>query len=285
MKDKIRELDILSGLAIIMVILIHANRFYVKSVLELNSYLEGGFWVNILDNLIWASVPIFIFIAGYKYYQNNIIKNRSRHQFIKKQIHKVFIPFLIISLIFIILEGTLIYLFGESEFLLLHSLKRFCKIFLGYNIAYQLWYVPLYFFIIILYPIIYRYIRNDYYRFILLTLLSVLVLSNGLLSYPVKFSYYILFFDMGVIFNKYQIHKKIKFGYIFILMLVTLLLCVMNKNPELDVYMKHLILNPILVIFYWKLSFVVVNINMFYFLGLYSFYIFLFHEPIIVRRV
>lgn len=59
MKDKIRELDILSGLAIIMVILIHANRFYVKSVLELNSYLEGGFWVNILDNLIWASVPVY----------------------------------------------------------------------------------------------------------------------------------------------------------------------------------------------------------------------------------
>ena len=59
---KIKELDILSGIAIIMVVLIHADRFYVRTVLNLDSYLNAGIGVNILDNLIWAAVPIFIFI-------------------------------------------------------------------------------------------------------------------------------------------------------------------------------------------------------------------------------
>lgn len=36
---KIKELDILSGIAIIMVVLIHADRFYVRTVLNLDSYL------------------------------------------------------------------------------------------------------------------------------------------------------------------------------------------------------------------------------------------------------
>lgn len=50
---KIKELDILSGIAIIMVVLIHADRFYVRTVLNLDSYLNAGIGVNILDNLIW----------------------------------------------------------------------------------------------------------------------------------------------------------------------------------------------------------------------------------------
>ena len=44
---KIKELDILSGIAIIMVVLIHADRFYVRTVLNLDSYLNAGIGVNI----------------------------------------------------------------------------------------------------------------------------------------------------------------------------------------------------------------------------------------------
>ncbi len=82
---KIKELDILSGIAIIMVVLIHADRFYVRTVLNLDSYLNAGIGVNILDNLIWAAVPIFIFISGYKYYLNIISTNQNCFYFIKKQ--------------------------------------------------------------------------------------------------------------------------------------------------------------------------------------------------------
>lgn len=83
---KIKELDILSGIAIIMVVLIHADRFYVRTVLNLDSYLNAGIGVNILDNLIWAAVPIFIFISGYKYYLNIISTNQNCFYFIKKQV-------------------------------------------------------------------------------------------------------------------------------------------------------------------------------------------------------
>ena len=61
--------------------------------------------------------------------------------------------------------------------------------------------------------------------------------------------------------------------------------CTINKIPSIDTFLKHLILNPVMVIFYWKLSFLVSNNSILLKLGKYSFYIFLFHEPIIVRGI
>lgn len=284
---KIKELDVLSGMAIIMVILIHADRFYVRSILNLNSYLDAGVAVNILDNLIWASVPIFIFISGYKYYQNNICTNKNYFFFIKKQLIKILPLFLFVSLFYISIE-FLNLAFTQNqplESVLIHSSKRFLNIFLGYNIAYQLWYIPLYFFVIILYPLVYKKVSNDLNRFIVLTFVSIAVIYLGLLSYPIKFFYYLIFFDLGVQFNKHQLHKKINLLSISCIAIAIISICTINKDPHINIFLKHLILNPIMVIFYWKISFFLSNSFVLQLLGKYSFYIFLFHEPIIVKGI
>lgn len=61
-----------SGIAILCVVLIDSNSYYCKKVLNLESYLEAEFVVRLLDNFIHGAVPMFIFIAGYKYVLNNI---------------------------------------------------------------------------------------------------------------------------------------------------------------------------------------------------------------------
>lgn len=284
---KIKELDILSGIAIIMVVLIHADRFYVRTVLNLDSYLNAGIGVNILDNLIWAAVPIFIFISGYKYYLNIISTNQNCFYFIKKQLSKILPLFLLISFIFICLNSFKL-LFVQNIPLvnvLIQASISFLKIFFGYNIAYQLWYIPLYFFIIILYPLIKKIVPNDLIRFILLAILSITVICLGLLSYPIKFFYYLIFFELGVQFSKYQFHHRISLLLNLCIVIAVVFTCTINKIPSIDTFLKHLILNPVMVIFYWKLSFLVSNNSILLKLGKYSFYIFLFHEPIIVRGI
>ena len=285
--NKIKELDILSGIAIIMVVLIHADRFYVRNILNLDAYLNAGIKVNILDNLIWAAVPIFIFISGYKYYLNIISTNQNPLCFIKKQLFKILPLFLLISFVFICLN-TFKLLFVQNLSLtnaMIQTGLSFLKIFLGYNIAYQLWYIPLYFFIIILYPLIKKLIPNDLIRFILLGMLSITVIYLGLLFYPIKFFYYLIFFELGVQFSKYHFHHKINFILILCTAIAVVFTCTVNKIPSIDIFLKHLVLNPVMVIFYWKLSFLVSNSLMLLKLGKYSFYIFLFHEPIIVRGI
>ena len=130
-----------------------------------------------------------------------------------------------------------------------------------------------------------KIVPNDLIRFILLAILSITVICLGLLSYPIKFFYYLIFFELGVQFSKYQFHHRISLLLNLCIVIAVVFTCTINKIPSIDTFLKHLILNPVMVIFYWKLSFLVSNNSILLKLGKYSFYIFLFHEPIIVRGI
>ena len=79
MKKVLKELDIFSGIAILCVVLIHSNAFYLSNVLNLQSYKDATFSVRVLDNFVHSAVPMFIFIAGYKYALNNIDNNYKEY--------------------------------------------------------------------------------------------------------------------------------------------------------------------------------------------------------------
>lgn len=284
---KLPELQIFSGIAILCVVLIHNNAIYLLSVLNLQSYTDANFAIRLLDNLIHASVSMFIFISGYKYALNNIDDEYKTYAI--KRIKKVIKPFLIISIIFIIKNNI-----TSSDYI--HNIKSmiisFINIFKGDNYAYQLWYIPMYIFVSLTYPIIYKIFNNDKLRIFIILLIvfiqEVLERRFGLfVGRPFNFVYYYMFFEMGLMFCKYDIKNKIKKWDIQIICVYLILAITLTFNPFPSLYslIEYYLIWPLCVLAYYLLSLRLIDNKLLKYLGKYSFYIFLFHAPIICGTI
>src|SRR5471030_1321079 len=287
-KDKrwVPELQSLSGVAIIFVVLIHANSYYLLSVLNKSVYEEVYFAPRLLDNIIHGAVPMFIFIAGYKYILTDIDKSYKKYAISK--INRVIKPFLIISLIFFIKDMVL----NFEQIQIKTTIVSFLKIFIGYNIAYQLWYIPMYILITLTYPIIYKVFKDDINRIIFIVLIVTIQYALSwyidlIGTHPFDFIYYYLFFEMGVIFCKYNIKDKLKkFNVILIsIFIIIVLLVTLMPLTELCGPVKRFILWPMSVIAYYFLNLRIKDNRILQYLGKYSFYIFLLHEPIFCTKI
>lgn len=286
-KKNLSELQVFSGIAILCVVLIHSNAYYLLNILNLERYTDAGFLIRLLDNFIHGAVPLFIFIAGYKYALNNINSNYKSYAI--KKINSVIKPFLVISMMFFMLR--IVKNWGEFNNFKIVILE-FIKIFIGYNIAYQLWYIPMYLFITLTYPIIYNLLKSNKIR---LTLILVAVVIQGILSnkfiilsqHPFDFIYYYLFFEMGVCFCKYNIKNKIKEcdTKIIVIHIFMVIILTMNPIPQYYSLIQKYILWPLCIVSYYKLSLKLKDNKLLQYLGKYSFYIFLLHEPIICSGI
>lgn len=308
----LKELQVYSGIAIIFVVLIHSNGNYLKS-LDLMKYADTGelfhyidyshisntifpMIYNLIDKLIHIAVPIFIFLAGYKYKMND--SKLPYKSLLTKKYKQIFRPFFYVSL-FILLYHWLSILFNKfmlhnypSKLLTLPDmLKDFLKIFLGYNYAYQLWYIPLYFFIVLSYPIISKSFKNDKFRitfFILLALVSVVldafVKFYSLYPYPLSFIYYFYLYELGSIFYKYNL-KSHSGNFVIITYTIMLLLSIFIRRKIANIMFSEILIIPLGVIAFYYISLKLKNSTFLLYMGKYSFYIFLFHEPIFVTGI
>lgn len=193
--------------------------------------------------------------------------------YIVKKIHKVMKPFLVISILFI-LKSILIEYENPSA---LDLIKRMMTIFIGYNDAYQLWYIPMYLFIALSYPIIYKNIKSDTLRYVLIALVIIVyeILSTKfrfLLNHPFDFIYYLIFWEIGVSFAKQEIYSKLRKYEVLIVCIYIVLSIVMPKLSKYIIY-------PIGAISYYFISMRLKNIKILEVLGKYSFYIYLLHAP------
>lgn len=288
MKYKSKELDVYSGIAILFVVLIHANAFYLGNILKFETYADSGYFLGTIDEIIHVSVPMFIFIAGYKYQLGS--KNINYKTYFKKRISKVLPPFLFVSLLFILFNNFNVYLFDIVP-LIKNILLDLIKIFLGYNFAYQLWYVPMYLFIVLSYPLIFKYIQTKKTRMLLfITLSSIYVIianhTNILGRYlnPFSFVYYFVFFEIGCYFADNKLDKVKKY-FIYVSYLIALIISVITAGTALGTTISDLILTPLAVCAFYYISLHLKNNKVLEILGHYSFYIFLFHEPIIVKSL
>lgn len=285
-KKWVPELQSFSGLAIIFVVFIHSTAYYLLSVLHLSSFEEVGYVTRLIDNLIHGAVPMFIFIAGYKYALNDI--DIQYKNLVLSRISKVLKPFLVISIIFFINDIV----FSTSHISFMNVFKNFLRIFIGYNTAYQLWYVPMYLLITLTYPILYKVIKNEKLRIIII--LGIIIIqyslswySDLLASHPFDFVYYYLYFHMGLAFCKYEINNKFKRWDIIIIALglfVTFAIT-FNTSDYLSGPLKRFILWPTSVISYYFFVLRLKNNRLLQYLGKYSFYIFLLHEPIFCTKI
>lgn len=285
-KNWVLELQSLSGLAIIFVVLIHATSYYLLSVLSMNSFDEIDFTSRLVDNLIHGAVPMFIFVAGYKYALNNI--DKPYKEYVISRTNKVLKPFLMISMIFFIKDIIV----NIENLNIRNSAISFFRIFIGYNVAYQLWYIPMYFLIVLTYPILYKLIKNEKIRIVFIMVIVIIQYSLSwyselLASHPFDFVYYYLFFHMGLVFCKYDIKSKFKKCDIKIIVTYLILALIITLNPikELNGPLRRFILWPISVIAYYFFSLRLKDNRILQYLGKYSFYIFLLHEPIFCTKI
>lgn len=285
---RLPELQVFSGIAILGVVLIHSNAYYLLHVLNLKSYLDGGFIVRLLDNFIHGSVPMFIFIAGYKYALNNI--NDEYRKYALKKIKSIIKPFLVISMIYFIknIIANIDY-YNNIKIITIELINMFRG---HYNIAYQLWYIPMYIFITLTYPILYKIFKNNKVRllmiFVIILIQKILGMKISLLSSePFNFVYYYIFFEMGLIFYKYDIKSKIKKWDIKIISIYIISAVVLTFNPLPRLYniIQLYMLWPLCIVAYYLLSLRLVNSKILNYLGKYSFYIFLLHEPTICSKI
>lgn len=298
MKKHLNELQVYSGIAILFVTLIHGNAYYLFKVLQLKSYVDSGVFFNLIDKIVHIAVPMFIFIAGYKFMINN--RNEKLVDFLKKKIQTILLPFCTVSVCYLFLRwGTycfkqlLLHKDVNYKFVISNFFKELMLIFGGINEAYQLWYIPMFLLLILTYPFLQKYIRNSTVRLSLFIFLSIIWQVAGLhlhvpylstlMNFPaLSFIYYLYLYEIGALFyiNKLYLKdgKKIILPYIIILLLSSLI-----ENQTYSALFTTLALNPVAVIAFYYISVRIKNNNLFLILGKYSFYIFLFHEPYFIR--
>lgn len=298
MEKKYRaELDIYSGIAIIFVVVLHTNAYYLMNVLKLNSYIESGFLLDIIDKIVHISVPMFIFIAGYKYMMNN--QKETYREYFRKKILNVFKPFFLVSFFYLSyhwidiflkrLEYTGVY---DVQYAVEGFVKGFFRMFIGYNFAYQFWYIPMYLCVCLTYPLFRRYLKNTGLRLMLfislavvwevIVLMGIPFLSNN--PYPLSFIYYFFIYELGCIFCSFKSYQKNP-SIIILLYIVMLIFVCTNTRSAYNRLVYDLVFVPVAVTAYYHIAAWIKENRILTYLGRYSFYIYIFHEPLVLSNL
>ncbi|MEW6174027.1 MAG: acyltransferase [Candidatus Auribacterota bacterium] len=142
-KERIRELDVLRGLAILAVILQHALGVYIRKP---DIQFADSVMLGILFNFTKFAVPSFVFLTGTTLFYNHYDKLHYG-QFIKKRASEIILPYISWSVVYSI------YYNGAALFHLAGLKQAARNIALG-DAAYHLWYVVMIFQFYLLFPVL-----------------------------------------------------------------------------------------------------------------------------------
>lgn len=149
-------LGTLSGLAIIMVVLIHLRVFtyahvYFGGENQFIEFTQLSTLDKIIEQLIRFAVPIFVFISGFKFaynYQRHLVDGRYRWKaFFLSRLKKLAVPYVIWSAFYLLagyLLETIQALLGIGTATQFFTREQLIGLLTGFgNYAYQLWFLPL----------------------------------------------------------------------------------------------------------------------------------------------
>lgn len=258
--------------------------------------MGGGLGFYLADKVVHVAVPMFIFASGYKYEIKD--KNENYATLIYKKYNKVIKPFLIVSMFWILYKcGDLL----VQDILINKSVNGFnilsvfwedlIRIFLGFNYAYQLWYIPMYLIIVFGYPVITNYLKNPKTRLLILYIVGIIVsvvqsktklLASDYLN-PISYIYYFYLYELGAQVCVHGLNKK--YGKIILSSYLVLLSAeLFIVDSFINNMCTTLILVPLSVLSWYYVATLLKNSKVLLTLGKYSFPIFLFHEPIFIRE-
>lgn len=279
------ELTVMSGIAILFVLAIHGcgsalNGFYPSSA----TYADTDLWLRTFSNFAAPAVPMFLFISGFKYAANDA--QTPYFTFLKKRLPRVLMSFAIINTLFWALD-SIKYM---ETFDLILLVKTYIHSWVGYSVAYQLWYIPMYCCVIALCPLVRKQISSTVGRFCMFAVIGVIqrILEPDiplLATYPIRFISYPIFFELGVLAQEYDWRNKISAAtttlwgcaYLILVVFLSWAVPVLSVN-DLTKYIVFYFLGTIIM---FMVSVVLQKCRMLYWLGVISYPVFLLHEPLL----
>ena len=289
------KLKVLSLIAIIFVVFIHANINISDST---NFLYENSAFLQyfISQGITRTAVPMFFIISGYLYFisfdgtlNTYLIKT-------KKRIKSLVLPYFITSFsVFIFYYFTILFskrIFNSPGRFLDQSLGEILDIIFIHPLPYQLWFLRDLIIFVFLSPFIYYLLK--YLRFYFIVILLFLWLRILPFDFYIFSNEGILFFSLGgfLAFKKPFLIKKRKGKFYYFIICSWFLLLIIKsiyninhgvENRISDVLLKISILYGIISV--WSLYDIFMKKipnKILLKLSYYSFFIYLIHEPILL---
>lgn len=296
----------LSGLAIVMVVLIHLRVFtyahvYFGGENQFIQFTQLSTLDKIIELLIRYAVPIFIFISGFKFaynYNRHVVDGRYRWKtFFLSRLNKLAVPYVVWSLFYLLagfLIETLQAWLGLGPAAPFFTREQLTGLLTGFgNYAYQLWFLPL--LLVVSFTVIFfRYILRAAW----VLYLFYAVFYVGLFFFPdvVKdagalgiWPRYFLNFELGLLFGAkfLQQGRLPRLWPAVAAWLVIATARLFNLNDQIDVVLDTLmmILTPLAAYYMVGLLARPKPNGLLYNLGDESWAIYLLHAPILTNLV
>ena len=202
--QKIHFLDTITAIAIVRMIFVHAwSNYWIYTHSEIYHFQNTPYWTRILHLLTYYNVPIFVLVAGIKFGLSNFrFPERPVSKYISKRFHRLYIPFLIWSFIYYFLVRLLTPEIAQTSRVFDHfpfpTFHEFWMILSGVKpTAYQLWFIPMLFFVACIYAILRKVIKNTWVALILFAI-GFFFIIHWHVQAPANYLRFLLIYHMGV---------------------------------------------------------------------------------------
>lgn len=278
------ELTVMSGIAIIFVLLIHACGSCLGFLYPGMGYEDADVFLRTLNNLVTPAVPMFLFASGFKYALHDT--DTPYWTFLKKRLPRVLMSFFIINTFFWIID-PIIWMDHFDPILLC---KTYISSWWGNTVAYPLWYIPMYCCVIISCPLVCRVVKKSWIRFYYILAVGcaqrLLAVKIPLLGrYPFLFVSYPTFFELGIMAHNFDFYSKLKerpwIPCSYIIIVIVLSVCWPNLSR--NALVLYALFSVVGTLSYYGASILLSRSRVLSWLSAYSYPLFLLHEPVIGR--
>ena len=198
-KNILHEMNVLKGIAITAVVIIHLDPLLLNS----SSYIKRAI-------LTFGSfMYIFMFVSGFLYGHSRIeIKSLSAYcDFVAKKFKRLMVPYFILSLIILLLK----YIAGNFIVLKVPLDQNFWKYILinpAGGFSEFLWFLYVLFLIFMIFPVLKNLSKNSYVLFLIVIFIYFYPIKDGYYFNYERVKYYLVFFYIGYLCSKNQFGMK-----------------------------------------------------------------------------